>query len=48
MAERVQVVWWARWVGFGLVRDDGALGRVYRWRLRLGFFEVRRWGSIDG
>ena len=39
----MQIVWWPAWIGIGLKRDTEGLARIYRWRLFLGFVELRRW-----
>jgi hypothetical protein len=46
---RFQLVRWNRWVGFRKLPPYPSSGRfkgkVYRWRVCLGFFELRRWGD---
>jgi hypothetical protein len=43
----VQFVWWApTWIGIGLRRQihpQDVLATIYRWRLLLGWLEIRRW-----
>jgi len=49
MKEKYQFVWWKRWVGFRIMPPypfkGKSKGKVYRWRICLGFFEIRRWGE---
>ena len=43
------VTWFPRWVGLGFTRLDSAhesWGFIYRWGLRLGFWELRRWAKL--
>ena len=46
---KLQFVWWPpfrprwTWNGIWVRRDMGALGFVYRWRMMLGFLEIRRY-----
>ena len=41
---RYQVVWWwPEWKGVGVYRWRDSWATIYRWSLRLGFVEVRRW-----
>lgn len=41
---RFQFVWWApEWQGVGLRRDTDGLAIFWRWRLLLGWLEIRRW-----
>lgn len=43
----LQFVWWfPTWPGFGWrrqVHPQDVLATIYRWRLLLGWIEVRRW-----
>jgi len=43
-----QFVFWKKWIGFkklpAIPEKGRHKGKVYKWRLCLGFFEIRRWG----
>jgi hypothetical protein len=46
--KKYQFVWWKKWIGFkklAPVPNYGKFkGKVYKWRLCLGFLEIRKWG----
>ena len=37
------VWWWPEWKGVGFYRWEGDWALIYRWSIRLGFVELRRW-----
>ena len=48
--KNIQIVWYNKWIGIGkgnpypyAPRKDYH-GSVYKWRFRLGFVELRKWG----
>lgn len=44
MKRRYQFVnWFPRWRGLGFRRERGNWAYIYRWRLWVGYWEVRRW-----
>jgi len=49
MKSKYQFVWWKKWIGFRLLPPYPSEGKfkggVFKWRLCLGFFEIRRWGE---
>ena len=51
--KKYQIVWWKKWIGIGRGKPYPYCpgkkwhGSVYKWRLRLGFFEIRRWNRED-
>jgi hypothetical protein len=48
---RLEFIWWPtsrprwKWNGIWFSRDMGALSFLYRWRLMLGWVEIRRWNK---
>lgn len=46
---KYQLVWWGKWIGIRFLPpypEKGKFkGKVYKWRLALGLFEIRRWGE---
>ena len=46
----IQIVWWTKWIGIGRGKPypyapgKAYHGSVYKWRFRLGFVELRKWG----
>jgi hypothetical protein len=47
----IQIVWWMKWIGIGrgkpypCAQGKDYHGSVYKWRFRLGFVELRKWGG---
>lgn len=48
---KFQIIWWPpfqphwTWNGFWFSRDMGAYSFLYRWRLMLGWLEIRRFAD---
>lgn len=48
--DKYQFVWYREWIGFKKLQpfpSSGEFrGQIFKWRLCLGFLEIRRWGVI--
>lgn len=53
MFERIQLIYWNKGIGIGKGKPypyapgKDYHGSVYKWRFRLGFVELRKWGRLQ-